>query len=1375
MKRHILVLALLLLAPMPAVEAGDATFEWWGPTQIGQGHHIRVPVTVSNDLAHPVTNAPVAVELDIATLLSDVGWISSPSGDRDVLSGFHLDTDSIRVVSMTNHRPQDNFNGRLRVSDSTYPADDLRRYEVPSVVVEGSLVSRTTFDAAVQPTITVLWRVPETLQPGDAMHYAVYFDSDLAHDKKEPADRSGTVAGGDIESLFWSGPALTSWGYVVPPSGQSGKVQVTALHDDTHARIFTAVPGQPFQPLPKDDVVLFEQAFESVGVPVTTSGAVLVRVDADKPVLVQGVSAGTIPSLDGGMTGRDFVFALTRPVDWEQDVLYVKAVDPRDDDGALEPTKVVVTPVGGGPSLTYATGTDETPFNYTVSPRDAFVGTGSTSCRQGGYTSPLLPPGPGVYRAQVEGERVSLQLLSVGGMSQVPSHSGAPAGTQFWSPLPWTDDEIVSPVTRECGTTTRAGSFVTTGTGSTSSLSVTSAELAYQVFPPGSPSPPGPPEGRYPPPQAVPASPAFAGAFGVSSAAAADRPLQFNAQSPVRLFVGNEPAQVDVGSWSHPHAVPVTAGGAVPQVHGPLGGSGAGREFTGLGRSVVFAPFANTAADVQSTFTSGSEEQRLSIAQGSYQILDDRSQNNVLRSFDLRSNVPVLVSPLNTVSTGFFAGVPAFLSASAGAAEFRGYLVDLSSSDGLDPATRSTAPGEPVEYSIRVSNLGRGIGNSNLDDVIQVAGEVPTGWSATLDGLALGDGNTKSISLGSQDSKTMVLTVTPPPEIPSGTSGTVRLTATSQGNPLVSDQLDVITFAKTVYDVGLWFDGVGGPKVQENRTLDALGQGGFNMVLLNQGSKAEAVELKAEFKGSETAWGVDLGNTGSSTMQIHLEPETPRMIPLTMTAPENLVDGEASVVVTAALADVPAAQDAVQAIAVRAAPSDIVLEVKGPTRFVHAGESAVFDVNLRNDGEGGAAVRLDVRADLGPGWDQPRIVMAGTEQELGEIALTGKDAIDLQIVADSHADAEAGISTILRFGARAVGQPSGAEAILTGQVLPDHRLTVLTPPLPIPLSRLDHNVSAEVRLQNDGNLNESLEVRPFDVPAGWNVSSPTSVFIPQGSTQILALGIRAPPAAPAGTYPLVFHAVSADGNLTAIRLDVQVGSVSSQHMQDTAALEVQPGTSARTEVPVTNHGNIPLLVSVGQDPQESWELERQPQLTLMPGQATSIEVAWQVPRGAPVGLSNHSAHMIFEPPEGPSAATTETVQVQIHVGKADLAWQGVETLDAAAGHLVHAVLENRGERPARDFAVQLLVDGDVVDEIMVGELPAGGAAQIDFLQLRPGVATLVADAGDAVLESDESNNQHATRSAVGDEKAPLPTLALVLGCLGAALWRRRSG
>lgn len=1337
MRRSILLVALLAVSlPLPNAEAAGA--QWWGPTTIGQGFHIRVPVTVTNSEPYPVTNGPVAAELDLAELLAEAGWPHRGSGESVSLTGFHLDPESVRVMAMTP-------GGSFRAPDP-----------IPSTYIEGSLKEGGSFNPA-NPHITVLFRVAERVDAGAVRHFMVYLDSDTTSPAKPAPSYSGLPAG-DVDALFWSGPGVALYGYVRPEPGKSSStIQVTGLHDATEVRVLTGspAPGSPFSEEETFTLDALETRIVGLSAPTPAAGfaagSVAVKVFATAPVVAQGTSAGFVPSVDGTMTGREFVFALRHEPDWEQDSVYFTRTGGRD-------TVVRVERITNGlasDSWDFRMVAANGPEPYTVGAR--------ATLDQGCNHDPLLDPTPGLYRARViSGDSVQMQLQSTDALSQVPTIDGSTSGTSFWAATGWSDGRRINGV---CNLSVRPGRWVASGVEDDSTLRVTSPERDIQVYPPGSP---GNAVQRYPPPETIPAEPR---ATSSKPANFPDRPLHYEATGPVRLFVGLDPQQVGA-QGNYPDGRPEFQSASVPAVNGPLGGSEAGRGFAGLGSALVFAPYPGTVLDL-TLRTSVSETRSPSVpiaADGTY-VIQSASANDVLRSFSFTSTRPVFVYPLSA-SGGLFSAVPEFLSSTVGEAEFRGYLIDLAAKNGADPLFGSTTPGTPAVHQLVLKNLARDHQGLPLDDNVRLSlTGIPVGWTAVLEGIS--DGS--SISLAAAEQRDLRLLVTPPADAMDRQQAQVRVKAESLRSyqQSASDTLIVTTFVKSSVGLGLWFDFEGNTVKGKAKDLDATGNATFDLVVKNFGSKLDPIRLLSTT--TDSGWTTRILVDDVEADVIPLATNESAKVVLRVKAPSglNLTESAiAQVVVRATSGILASVHEEVYATAQRLTASDLSLAIDDTFRFVDPGGNATFNLTLRN-ASGGVTVRLDARGSPAGGWKAPRIVTdEGVVPNGGTLNFDSE--LKLNVTVQAPANASAGLSTTIRFSARPTDDnppKPPREAILTIRVRAVHAIEAVLPNLPLALSGVGQEQAVEVRLRNLGNLAEVLNVTVADLPSGWNLTVPPDIRLAVGASQTMRLGLKAPPGVPAGLYNVTVGILALDGNMTLLHLPTQVGSVARQRVDAVDGLPVQPGELAAVEVPVANEGNVPLRVTLQPAPGDAWRVRPLPETLLQPGEQATLLLLWEVPATSPDGGVTREARLAFASDQGESHV--QSVTARFDVGRPDLVLAGVTSTPAPAGTLVQATVRNQGTRPAHGFDVDLLAGGRVVDRAHVGELPANGTVVLSLLQTEAGSARVVADSNGTVVEGLESNNARDVAAEASKDAPALPIVpSLALLALAVILARR---
>lgn len=1377
----LLLLSLLLLV-FPSTPAdpssGEDTvdperLEWWGGTTVGDGFHIRFPVTVQNHRDHPVENGLVLAEVDVAKKLVEAGWVSQPRSGTDLLRSFELDGGSVRVVAMTDLEPREpgtthGLLGRFPLTDA--PSDDPRRSEVPSTHFKGFLSEQgDTFDNRTDPRLTVMWRVPGVLDPGDERHYVVYLDSTTNRDGTHaPPDYRDVPGGPLLERTFWSGPGTDLSGFVAPPTGQAGTLTVIGLHDDTEVEILVGdissgtFQKQPPQPVTHDTNPFGIDAYGFRRILISSQGEpTAVRLLASKPVLALADGEGYVPTVAGETIGAEFLFATThRPSDG-QDSLFFYNHNPSPLSDQIEKTVVQLERLEeeGGEwmedQVVHLTDSQNL-LPYTLGSRgEGDPSPGDCSFEPTGRMA-VVEPGYARYRARVtEGGPVSLQLQPTRGLTQLPAVDGAPWGTGFWSVL-----NRVSADGSTCGDVRQHLVYATSP--SLTDLGLSNPESSSPLIqPPCDGEHLGDCEDWYP------VGPLPGPAINATTFDTTDfreRPIRFHAGGSTALMVAPPPAP---GSL------------ADTPLRGPLGGDDAGRGFAGYGSKggppLLFAPFGGTSVEARIQYAaSGTHETSISLVGGKIEPLPEEAGDPIL-SYHLESDRPVIVLPRGA-STGFLAGTPPTLEAVVHAADYRGHLVEIRSTTGLDPVSASTVPGEPVTYDFTVTNRGRGADGADLDDTVAIRlTDVPEGWEADL--------SRKTLPLSSGESGSVRLTITPGEDAEPGELASVSVEATSVKNPRVTHAVDTVTNIKRSFDVGIWFDRAEvGPKI-DRRSGEAGEPVNYTVVVQNSGTVDDRILLEVASIPGDEPWGVQLLHDGEAVDEIDLEARGSAVLTLSVAPPPDTAQGALVTNVKASSGSSPSATDSVTARTSIRAPSNLSLDLEDPTQWVEPGGQAVFNFTLRNDG-GAATVTFDARADRLPGWTEPELsvwLSGNQSRRISSITIDSEEEWRFAVAINASRDATAGDRVTLRLQVGAEGQGQVLGEFLHAIVKPVHRIEAETPPLPLDIPRGGAAVPVEVRITNNGSMDERLVPEAAVLPPGWNLTFPTpEVFVPRNTTQNLRIGLEAPAGTPNGSYATAFAVTSRDGTRTEIDLPVRVGVFAGHALEGPARLEGQPGRTTWTEHTVRNDGNTPLQVRIEATEGEAWAVEGAgAPVVVPPGARATLRIGWHVPPDAPDGVGPHSADVVLVPDAPDLEIVRDPVVVDIDVGRPALRVVSASVFEASAGQIVRALVANDGARPAYDVVVELRAGGEPVGSAVLAELSPGSARNVTLLQPagRAGEPSVVVDPGATVVESDRNDNV-ALVDAVESRDTPAPGAWSFLLLSMAALvrrWRDRHG
>jgi uncharacterized membrane protein len=1374
-------LALLgLTACLPTgVQATANGVVWWDQTAPNDGYHMRIPVVVKNPYDFPVTDSAAFAEIDIAARLLEAGWIRQPQGDADVLKSFSLDLDSVRVVEVTDLQAASSgpSHGRLVTYDANIRADDSRRYEVPCLVYTGALQrpDAQPFDADTNPLVTVIWRVEGELLPnaagGAERFFMIYFDSTRNGDK-QPASYADSRGGAGLESTFWAGSGLTLYGNVAPAATEVGVVHVIPLHDGTRFTVETRNEAGIFQPVtapngfPSNPTTLSRH--EAKALFVASGRSAVFRVQASKPALAFVEGAGFVPSLEGSMLGKEFIFPLSHDPVWEQDSIYFAASD-------LEETVVEVRRLGDSNVLRFEMNTPANDAPYTTGARSGTFQAAGTpgACTLVNPTrpSPLLTT-PGYYEAKVtRGGPVLLQIASTRGVVQIPSRLGAPSGTSFSGAVGWSDRQSNhNGANPACNDTSRSGYFMAAAVRDPAALRASSPDFIGQVYPTGrDPS-------RLPAPAPVGRAPADQD--GPVLSPLLDRPIRFEADRPVSLFAGNMPpirqVQPLMGVFGFPDGDPVRTPAGIPFVNGPVGGAEGARIFSSYGASTVLALFDDTVVSTDLEYTaSGRLAATTEMAAFGVLDLEDLGELDQLGGLRLEANRPVLLIPTKDHSAAL-AAVPAFLQASQSAAEFRGYMVRVSSPSGLNPVTDSTLPGTPITYKVLVTNLGRGLAGSGLADTVRLTATGPAGWEVRLD--------RQDLFLQTDQTAEVHVTVTPPPSLASGSVGQVSVRATSSGNPKMDDSLQLVTLIKRSFGVGIWFDQVGNPQRTQTRIVPHGAEAVYNVTVKNTGAVPDVIAVVATLPG-EPDWQVRLRTiAGQAVESLSLASGASARLQLVATPGPAASDATIVTAITASSTSEPSAQDQLIAITKMRSPSNVRLLAPKPVGYVEPGQTFYFPLQFRNTGTGSAELFFEVEVSADPVWNLTGVMVRDAAGKptanLTDLTIAPGQTVDLWLAATASSSAPAWAFAQAQVSARIAGMGQTLEAVLQAGVLPVHRLDQALPPLPLLAQQDATNLSAKVRLTNAGNLNESLLVRAADVPDGWTVVLPKSLSINKTATQEITVTIGIPASARPGAYNVSLALESEDGNVTIVRLPTLLGTLTSASGEGASNVLARPGAPAIASFLVRNDGNVPVALQLSA-PTEAWSwASPQANLVLPPGAQVRIRVSYSVPLDAPDGASEHALRLAMKPTDSHSTTIVQTLSTRVSVGRPDLTALAPKAFSGPGGLLVRAQVRNVGNRLAENVTVELRSTDRVLDRIQVQEIAAGSISNVTLVggPHESGTLRFVVDAANANVEADESNN--AVQVEVVSPPGPTPGFSSVTVLVGigiglASMERRR--
>ncbi len=1340
--------------------------EWWGPEAIGQGYHIRVPVTVLNPHDYAIENGLVLAEIDLTEALVDAGWVHEVRGVNPRLSSFELDPNSVRVVEMFDLQAPEggSKHGKIAAYDPSISNNDPTRFEVPSTHFEGFVQQRSdrAFDNKTNPILTVMWRIQDSLDPGDERYFVVYVDS-LTNNEHLPRDYRGALGGDSLYNAFWAGAATELVGHAKPRDNGPAQVTVLGLHPDTAVRVEIADAGGSFiQQVPPANVHSnpFTIGDEKTVKVIFGNQPATFRLTANRPILALVDSEGFAPSKAGRFTGSEFLFATTYAAADQQDSLFIINQHPdllsRPDQVAtiveLQALQADGQPAGPAKQIHVSDG--DNPFHYTLGYRhDRPTSTATCSFAETPY-SPTISSQPTTYRARVtKGGPVAIQFDAVNGIIQVPDLDQGPTGTQFL-PVLARKNHPQQPETGNCPNQIIEAYNVFATADQGVGVGVWSLDTPDRLFPTCNEEPcdlmPIGPIGQ------------TADFLTIDPGPYADRPLVTKATGPLWLMAGRTSAQTM---------------GAV-NLHGPLGGHQGAREFRGFGESFVYAPYEDTR--IQVTIGASGDAQIIPIAKGRAIDLSDATDIDVRGQwYEIASNRPVIVNP-TTDDSGFLAGVPSVLKAETheDAAEYRGYLVDIASKTGLNPVTASTVPGEPVQYEFVVTNKGRAIGSATLTDTIELcptgAESLPPGWTVDVAGSTSCD-SPSAITLASGAWQTIKMKVTPPDDAAVGDI-VLGVLATSLNNPAVADSIGTVTHVKKSYAVGLWFDfagqtglkkKIGNPSV-ENASVE------YKVVLRNDGSVEDTITLT--MSEPESGWSALLDD--EVMLQVTLGPKEVATFILEVDPPDGIAQGSMLTTLTAQ-SSVPSVLDRITAFTRVEAPSQISILAENDVARVQPGQHAIFNITARNDGTGVSSIFLETQHDNLPGWGHPEIYLRNTGTgeltPVDQLSLFPGQSAPLAVHVATPTYGDAGERSTTRLHAATDLASESRELFLYAIVDAFHNVTTQVVDSPIKVSAGTRDIRADVRIENKGNLNETFQILVAERPGGWSVDFPTPVIdLPRNVTQPVEIAVKIPAGTMDGTYNVRVRLVAQDGDVTEFTIPIIIGKHSDLQIEMPTVVAGQPGRTVVVTANATNAGNTPLRIQVQALTAEAWTTEATEEFTALPGETIRLRMGWLVPTTAADGKSMHEVKILAHGSSQDDAAVQHIARIEVDVQRPDLRIKEVNAFEGPAGRIIHAVIENGGMRPAQGIDVYLMRGGKVVDQLSLAEIEEGTTRNVTLLLPSGdvGPATLVLDLADQVIELDEGNNA-LNLDEVGKKESPGLPIALVLATAFGLAWKKR--
>lgn len=1359
-----LVLALVLIAQgavvlsAPGAEAQGVP-KWFGPSDSAkpsEGWAFRAPVVVINDNDSPVDNAVVAVEMDFGKLLVEAGWINESRGTRVQPRSFTLDPASIRVVEYERGF-RDFKNAVARETPHLfYPA----LFESSAKGME--------FNATTNPAGTVLWVLKDRTLANDRRYYYVYFNA--REYGTVPAPQFTENDQGPLAAYPYAGRGTTFYWYENGATGNTNRLDVFAPFEDTTVAIYREeLLGQyrlaKISGLPRGQGGEYRSNPDTFGN--ATNGAYFsyalpqnahYKLVASKPVQVTG--HGSVQTGNVGPNGAQFgsgAFALSVEGSYAGRMFRIPAYSGSFRVYASDPTVTTSVQVRSlsDPGIPEETA-NVVDFGTVSASRPTYVYSGTGVQNTGQFNTYLVEV--------TSGKPVLVQYLPMPGFRgqnhAIPARSGALTGTTFG--MQGVNEDVV-----------RVRALEETLVSIADPL-----DTSVQVYPLG--------DATTPPATLAPACDAR-----VKERAGLD--LDVNATwNGLTVDVVSEKA----GGGAGAHLAVETGGRRDAPNAGFFGGLG-GQRVLATGPLSVVAHFNETRLTIKECTSKGETTRPVTLARDGRVTLDRpgaRAGGATSQArYEILSNKPVSVFSIENTDyyARFIPGRPVSPTYELGALEFRGHLVDLRSPErpGLI-VPKTTGPTKPVDFKLTAFNLGQWIGGANLPDTITITCVSDRLW----DIKGCGDEDeTKQIALPSRSSQTFVLTITPK-NAPPNDQAKIVVTATSETTG-VKASITLFVTVEISYDVGMWFDFVGGLEaIKPPRSVDRGEPAVYRIVIKNLGSVRDTYDLEKTEDANARGWASRLVRTladEAEITRITLNADATETLLLEVQSPgsdagedvqnffETLV--KATSVQSAATSDVVTAATRIRA------DIQFALAVDEATKLGIPGKPTPFNVSLENRGNDIARIALSREGVLPERWDAIIVDSKGTL--FTDIDLPPAAKLNVTLLVTPPPAARAGDLATVRLGARTtVGDETRAtEESATVIVRQVHNVTL---PEPAEITaRPGDEIRYALDLTNVGNGDEVVELIRSSVRVSDEAGAAFSAWplrgtagdeipLPREDAGILEVAVTVPDAMPANLYNVNFTLrLSREGAMN-VTLPVNVQQVRQHALDVPAEIRVSPGQEFSFPVDVRNTGNVQDVATLTATLPSGWAFRFEPPTTFLPpGASERVTLVVNASRDAREGDTAFDLSAAFSNGGTPSVAGAD-----VTVGRPDLVLgepltQG--TTRRGDVLVVSVPVGNRGTMDAADVRVALVVNGEAVDTVTLARVPAGTERLATLKwQVERGVESveLVVNPDGRVVESSEEGGTVAVSFATsaGIPAPALPLVLLALAPLALLVRRRRS-
>jgi len=577
------------------------------------------------------------------------------------------------------------------------------------------------------------------------------------------------------------------------------------------------------------------------------------------------------------------------------------------------------------------------------------------------------------------------------------------------------------------------------------------------------------------------------------------------------------------------------------------------------------------------------------------------------------------------------------------------------------PSGKAASPGESINYDFTVTNTG------NTSDTYILTAESQNGWSV---------GAPSSVTVSAGGSETVAVTVTVPTGASGGSTDDLTLTATSQTDLTIVNSDTTTTTVRLVS--GVEVIAPAGQSVNSGESVS------YDFAVTNAGNTSDTYSLTAS---SPHGWSV------SAPSSVTVSAGAGETVTVMVSVPSDAIAGTADHLTLTATSqtDTSIAYTATTTTTVVAVPERDVEVIAPVGQTAYPGDSVSYDFLVRNPGEVYNTYSLTAYSPHGWSVSTP-----------SSVTVSAGASETVTVTVSVPADAIAGTADHLLLTASCTVDncvvDSGAATTTIVGAVPTQDVEVIAPAGKT--ANPGDSISYDFTVTNTGNISDTYSLSaasPHDL-RGWSVSSPSSVAVSAGDSEIVAVTVNVPPDAPVTTVDRVSLTASSQTNPAVADSDTTSTTVVAVPERDVeviapAGKTAHPGESVSYEFVVSNRGSTSDTYVLTVYSAHGWFVSDPWSVSLPANTSERVPVTVTVPSSATVGTTDYlilAATSQTDSAVNDSNTTITTVIGAImSINKTD----GVGLADVGSKLVYTITYENTGNSESKAEITDVLPEG----------------------------------------------------------------------------------